>query len=54
MAEEETATVALMMLNGDWRMGEQREREGRGEVAGGVGPEVQRPRGMSVRDLLST
>ncbi|KFY09930.1 hypothetical protein V492_05288, partial [Pseudogymnoascus sp. VKM F-4246] len=28
MAEEETATVALMMLNGDWRMGEQREREG--------------------------
>ncbi|KAL5349497.1 hypothetical protein ACLOAV_005790 [Pseudogymnoascus australis] len=46
MAEEETATVALMMLNGDWRMGEQREREGRGEV--------QRPRGMSVRDLLST
>ncbi|KFY99870.1 hypothetical protein V500_01247 [Pseudogymnoascus sp. VKM F-4518 (FW-2643)] len=52
MAEEETATVALMMLNGDWRMGEQREREGRGEVSGGVGPEVQRPRGMSVRDLL--
>lgn len=38
--------MALMMLNGDWRMGEQREREGRGEV--------QRPRGMSVRDLLST
>ncbi|OBT49963.1 hypothetical protein VE04_09683, partial [Pseudogymnoascus sp. 24MN13] len=28
-SEEETATVALMMLNGDWRMGEQREREGR-------------------------
>ncbi|OBT41669.1 hypothetical protein VE00_07622 [Pseudogymnoascus sp. WSF 3629] len=52
MAEEETATVALMMLNGDWRMGEQRERE-RGE-AGAGGPEVQRPRGMSVRDLLST
>ncbi|OBT64563.1 hypothetical protein VE03_06348 [Pseudogymnoascus sp. 23342-1-I1] len=52
MAEEETATVALMMLNGDWRMGEQREREGRGE--GGAGGEVQRPRGMSVRDLLST
>jgi hypothetical protein len=52
MAEEETATVALMMLNGDWRMGEQRERE-RGEAVAG-GPEVQRPRGMSVRDLLST
>lgn len=53
MAEEETATVALMMLNGDWRMGEQREREGRGEAVGAPGG-VQRPRGMSVRDLLST
>lgn len=49
MAEEETATVALMMLNGDWRMGEQ--REGRGEAPGA---EMQRPRGMSVKDLLST
>ncbi|OBT81885.1 hypothetical protein VE02_09731 [Pseudogymnoascus sp. 03VT05] len=54
MAEEETATVALMMLNGDWRMGEQREREREGRREEGAGPEVQRPRGMSVRDLLST
>ncbi|OAF61048.1 hypothetical protein VC83_02723 [Pseudogymnoascus destructans] len=35
MAEEETATVALMMLNGDWRMGEQRERERGGLWRGG-------------------
>jgi hypothetical protein len=45
MAEEETATVALMMLNGDWRMGEQK---------GDAGVGAQRPRGMSVKDLLST
>ena len=45
MAEEETATVALMMLNGDWRMGEQ---------MGDAGVWAQRPRGMSVQDLLST
>lgn len=45
--------MALMMLNGDWRMGE-REREREGRVEAVVAGEVQRPRGMSVRDLLST
>jgi hypothetical protein len=39
--QESTATVALMMLNGDWRMEEQR------------GTAERRGRGMSVRDLLS-
>jgi len=39
--QESTATVALMMLNGDWRMEEQR------------GAAERRGRGMSVRDLLS-
>ena len=58
-SQENDATVALLMLNGEWpsrgHMGRAGSRDERGTKGFGDGPRMgERRRGLSVKDLLSS